>query len=243
MEPVENFLNPRLRADWIDGYINRRAILGALTAVLPSFHGTVLDIGCGQKPYRSLIVASPSRANRYIVMDFPDSTYGAPDLGWDGTTIPLDDGSVECVMATEVLEHCIQPRQLLSEAKRVLKPGGFFFMTAPFLWPLHCVPHDQYRYTPFALEWLLKDAGFGQVVVRAGGGWDSSLAQMIGLWVSRRPMPTWKRTLLSRLAVPAVRGLLRRDIVPDKFWESTMVNSLSATAVKPGAVKCAEETR
>ena len=121
----------------------------------------------------------------------------------------------------------------MRESLRVLKPGGLLFFTVPFLWPLHDVPHDEYRYTPFALERHLRNSGFVQIKLKALGGWDASLAQMIGLWVVRRPMSSRKRSILSRLALPIVRYLARHDRLPQEFDESLMITGLSGTAIKP----------
>jgi len=197
---------------------------------LSEFHGTVLDIACGQMPYRSLVTESPSRAERYVGMDLKGGRYGRPDVEWDGAHIPLDDSSVDSAMATEVLEHCPDPGAVLRETRRILKPGGFFFFTVPFIWPLHCVPFDHYRYTPFAMERLLREAGFSSVCIHAMGGWDASLAQMFGLWIERRPMPRLKKTILARLAVPVMRRMFLHDISPKQFEDSSMISGLAGSA-------------
>lgn len=149
---------------------------------------------------------------------------------WDGSRIPLEDASVDSAMATEVLEHCPDPLLVLREIRRVIKPGGVFFFTVPFLWPLHDVPRDEYRYTPFALERLLEVAGFSDIQVEGLGGWDASLAQVLGLWARRRPMQPWKRSLVSRLLVPLLAWLLKTDRTPDRFVEGTMCLGFCGTA-------------
>jgi hypothetical protein len=121
---------------------------------------------------------------------------------------------------------------VMREACRVLRPGGTLFFTVPFLWPLHDVPHDEYRFTPFALDRNLRIAGFTEVSLQAQGGWDASLAQMIGLWVRRRPFSSRKRALLSHIALPVVRYLLRKDDIPVHFDEGTMITGLTGTARK-----------
>jgi SAM-dependent methyltransferase len=237
MSPPGQFLGPTLTWRTLDRYHVRRTILEALRANLPRFSGTLLDVGCGDMPYRSLLLSPATRVETYIGIDIRGDMYGRPDVEWDGNSLPIGAGSVDCAIATEVLEHCPEPGLVLAEIARVLRPGGMFFFTVPFLWPLHDVPYDHYRYTPFALERLLKDAGFARVELRALGGWDASLAQMMGLWARRRPMPRYVRGIVLLLALPLYRFLLWRDKVPDDFGRSTMITGLSGTAVTPGPAR------
>lgn len=227
-----DFLAPACSPKTVDIFHDRSAILRALRAELPLLHGTLLDIGCGYMPYKPLVLSPPSRVTRYIGLDFKQNPYQPPDLEWDGRRIPLTDQSVDCAMATEVFEHSPDPEGLMREACRVLKPGGLLFFTVPFLWPLHDVPYDEYRFTPFALRRHLDNAGFDQIQVKATGGWDASLAQMIGLWVRRRPMGRASRALLSRLAVPLVKYFIRRDRPPLTFDRNAMITGIGGTARK-----------
>jgi SAM-dependent methyltransferase len=171
-------------------------------------------------------------------MDLHDNIYGKPDLEWDGKAIPLDSDSVECALATEVFEHCAEPQIVLQEIARVLKPKGILFFTVPFLWPLHDSPHDEYRYTPFSMERHLRSAGFTELTMRALGGWDASLAQMIALWVKRRPMSRWKHAILATCATPLVSYLCKRDSPPAVYTDQQMITAIAGTAVKPAP--CAE---
>jgi SAM-dependent methyltransferase len=216
----------------IDTFATRRSIVEALQEALPHFHGKVLDVGCGYMPYKPLVMSSPSQATSYLGMDLATNLYQEPELKWDGVTIPLEEKSVNTAFATEVLEHCEDPARTLSEIRRVLAPGGFFFFTVPFLWPLHDVPYDHFRYTPFSLERLLQNAGFTNIQIKASGGWDASLAQMIGLWAKRRPMPWWARSLSVLAAAPLVYLLSRRD-APNDFSKSVMITGLSGMAWTP----------
>lgn len=243
MPQHDEYLNPHCSYGTIANFIPRRAVLDALTAELSRFHGTALDIGCGRKPYRSLLLAPPSRAIKYIGLDLKSdlahaayAQFERPDIEWDGRRIPLDKNSVDCAIATEVLYLCPEPDAVILETFRVLRPGGIFFFTVPFLWPIHDAPYDQWRPTPFVLERQLRAAGFEQVGMRAFGGWDASLAQMLGLWVGRRPMGRLKRRLLAILAVPIIKCLLKTDepLLPASNFEGTiMITGFAGTAVKP----------
>ncbi len=44
---------------------------------------------------------------------------------------PFGDDSFDLVVSTDVIEHVRFPEKLLSEVKRVLKPGGYFIVTTP----------------------------------------------------------------------------------------------------------------
>lgn len=230
------FVDPRPAVGALDNFLLRHRILGALKAQLPCLHGVLLDVGCGQMPYRSLLTTPPSRVSEYIGLDFVGTDrYGVqPDIEWADGHIPLQDASVDCALCTEVLEHCPNPEDVLREIYRVLRPGGIIFYTVPFLWPLHETPYDEYRYTPFALRRHLEAAGFSRVDLSALGGWDASLAQMLGLWVRRRAMSERRRALLSHLLRPLILALMQRDDSSTvRFCESSMITGLSGTAIKP----------
>ncbi|WP_158304260.1 methyltransferase domain-containing protein [Solidesulfovibrio magneticus] len=204
-----------------------------LDQAMALFRGVLLDVGCGQMPYRDHILARNPNITRYIGLDFASGKYAErrqPDLTWDGVAIPLADASVDCAMATEVLEHCPAPLPVLKEIRRVLAPGGSLFFTTPFLWPIHDAPHDHYRYTPYALERLLAEAGFADARVEALGGWNAALAQMLGLWLRRAPMDAESRARLSRDLHPFFTELVRTDVVPTDFSKNPMITGLAGTA-------------
>jgi glycosyltransferase involved in cell wall biosynthesis len=228
------FLNPQFSMDNMDLYLIRKSILNALTEQLPAFTGVLLDLGCGQMPYRQYILSN-SAVKKYIGLDIENPNYQQvtkPDLFWDGKKIPLEDHSVDTVIATELFEHLPDIQSVLSEAERVLKPGGIIFFTVPYLWPLHDLPHDEYRYTPFALERHLSTAKFSDISLKPTGGWDASLAQMIGLWTRRRPMSDEERRKYSELYFPVFQSLVDSERTPERFTEGLMITGITGTARK-----------
>ncbi len=240
MSPRDPFLEPQQSEKNCDRFWARQAILKALNEVLQLFFGTLLDVGCGTMPYRSHIFQN-SKIQRYLGLDFVEGKYAEaqhPDLVWDGGRIPLDDARVDCAMATEVLEHCPDPQALLREIHRVLRPRAPLFLTVPFLWPLHDMPNDYFRPSPFALETWLKEAGFLDIKIQATGGWDASLAQMLGLWLRRSPMSEPERKEFTRILFPFYEKLLRREdrTAPPQWAEmnahSFMITGLWALAWK-----------
>ena len=141
-----------------------------VAAVVPEYHGVILDVGCGAQPHRPLLHPDA----QYVPIDTVDAKqhfgYETPDTRYfSGDRWPVDDGSVNVVLCTEVLEHVLEPRRLLNEAHRCLQPGGRLLLTVPFAARWHFIPHDYWRFTPSSLKYLLGSAGFGNVVVYARG--------------------------------------------------------------------------
>jgi SAM-dependent methyltransferase len=226
------FVEPQLGPTTLDRFWIRRSIVRHLRRAAPELHGQLLDVGCGYMPYRELLISESGRISEYLGLDLVDNPIhdNAPDLTWDGRRIPLEDASVDGALCTEVLEHCPDPPSVLSEIHRVLRPNGVLVFTVPFVWPLHEAPNDFARYTPWGLAKLLTDAGFTDLDLRPLGGWEASLAQMIGLWVRRRPMNRWLRAALSLAAWPVVAALLAKDRPPTSFADNTMVTGLGGRA-------------
>lgn len=231
----DNFTSIPFTSNNLDRYYIRSSIFNALKENLYLFKENLLDVGCGQMPYRDYILTNTS-VRKYVGLEIEGAlTYNElikPDFTWDGMKMPFDDSFFETVLLTEVLEHVQEPVNLLQECNRVMKPGGIVFITVPFLWNLHEVPHDEYRYTPFALERILRQSGFHEIKVHATGGWNASLAQLLGLWVRRSKMPKKKRKLLSIFFKPIIAWLYRTDITPFEFKEGQMITGLYATAKK-----------
>ena len=232
---MNDFLKIELSRNKMDNYFIRSAILGALKNAIPKFEGKFLDVGCGKMPYKELILQNDN-IKEYCGLDIETAiVYDQdvkPDFTWDGKIMPFESSSFDSAMATEVLEHCPEPLVVLGEINRVLKPGSFFFFTVPFLWNLHEAPHDEYRYTPFALERLLKESGFASIEIQPSGGWHAAMAQMLGLWLIRSNMPLNLRRVLKVLLFPVYKLLLKHDTKPKTFKEGTMIPSLTGVAIK-----------
>lgn len=230
------FINIEFNTSTLDRFYIRTSIFNALKGALPKFNGELLDIGCGKMPYKKFIFENSAIAN-YVGLDIEDALiYEAavkPDFTWDGKTMPFNDNSFDCAFGTEVLEHCPEPEIVLKEVVRVLKPNGVFFFTVPFLWNLHEVPHDEYRYTPFSLERHLKNSGFGEIEIKATGGWHAAMAQMLGLWVRRSPMSAKKQAILSVILKPVIKFLIKMDgNTKVNFADGQMITGLYGSAKK-----------
>lgn len=231
----DGFINVPFSIENLDRYFIRTSILKAITNSLSYFKGNLLDVGCGQMPYRDYVIQN-SQITKYIGLDIDTAIeYNKdikPDYIWDGKTIPFENCSYDTLIATEVLEHCPDPLSILKEMYRVLKYDSYIFLSVPFLWTLHEVPHDEYRYTPFAMRRLLEEAGFKNITINSGGGWHASMAQMLGLWVRRSGLSYKKKKYLSIILKPIIKYLLKKDVLPQNFNEGLMIPNLFVLAIK-----------
>ena len=136
--------------------------------------GIVLDIGCGDKPYKGLF----RNAKKYIGTNSEDYYQGnlffkpGPEdyIVNDGCNLPFSDNSFDSVLNFQVLPVFESPELFFKEVYRVLKPGGYFFLSTDFLYPLWNNPKNFFRATRYGLELLGKKNGFKVVSIEAYGG-------------------------------------------------------------------------
>ena len=75
----------------------------------------------------------------------------------DGHSIPLADGTVDAVIVQAVLEHVLDPPQVVGEIHRILRPGGIVYAEAAFMQQVHEGAYDFIRYTESGHRWLFRD--------------------------------------------------------------------------------------
>lgn len=192
--------------------VHRAAIaeqVRATAAVTPA-GARVLDAGSGDAPYRPLFAHCEYLTHDWAASPHPGAQ--SADIVSDLAALPLPDGELDLVVCTEVLEHVPDPGRALAELARVLRPGGRIMLTVPFVGELHEEPFDFYRYTPYALEHLLGQAGFADVEVRPLTGWYSTLAHVLRHnALSTRGQPrTARSTFVVSFLILAFSELFRR---------------------------------
>lgn len=227
------YLQPDLKNDFAH-FAVRLSILKAVRSFLPSLHGTVVDLGSGNMPYKTLVVSQP-RVEQYLAVDWSQLSYydTVPDIYWDGKTLPMESNSVDCVLMTEVLEHLSQPSAVLKEVHRVLKPAGLLMGTTPFVWPLHEVPNDRQRFTPLGVADLLAQADFVLTEVTGSGGWRTALAQFLSVYVSFGMQSGIAKKIGKALLYLPVKWLVSHDKPVTEFHHTGMVNLTVFKAAKP----------
>ena len=135
---------------------------------LPKFKGKVLDIGCGQSPYRYLLNAAKTEYKGIDVVEASSFDYKNNDITlFDGEIIPFEDNTFDAIICTEVLEHVFNYQTLVDEMYRVCKPNATLIITIPFSARYHYIPYDFFRYTPSALEKIFSK--FSKTEIRPRG--------------------------------------------------------------------------
>src|SRR4030042_4605339 len=152
-------------------YLNRAPIEKAMKAFAKNFspNQKILDIGCGNKPYKKFFKC------KYIGLDpYPGTKADSVANAWE---IPCQDNEFDGIIANQSLEHIAKTQETIAEIKRVLKPDGLCIITVPQVMKTHSQPRpsseinlnnfdknkilyfniDYFRFTKFGLILLFKD--------------------------------------------------------------------------------------
>jgi SAM-dependent methyltransferase len=201
-------LSPELRAfveEFPEERLSLLAFVRSLAASLPA--GTrLLDAAAAGAPYRELFAHC-----RYVTADWAHSPHpaaGTSDVLGSLEALAIADAAFDAVLCTQALEHLADPLAALCELRRVTRPGGRLFLSAPLAWELHEEPHDYYRYTAHGLRHLLTAAGYEVESIVPRNGAFTTLAALMrttraALWSPTGPKahepPESERILAHRL--------------------------------------------
>jgi len=94
----------------------------------------------------------------FYTVDFDKSI--KPDMVADCHNLPFRDSCISSARAAALLEHVLDPFEVMSEINRVLEDGGFVWVWIPFMWSEHRYPIDYYRFSGSGLDYLFSKAGF-----------------------------------------------------------------------------------
>jgi len=201
--------------DKLDSLVTNELIIDALWELLegdfPHGGDELLDLGAGSAPYAPLY-SQFFRQTVTVDVPFSPLDVSTVDVIASADDLPFEDARFDCVLCTEVLEHCARPAVVMDEIARVLKPGGVVLLTTPLMQALHSMPHDYYRYTPSALENLAAGADLEVRSIEPRGdytamllevllfpvikGW-SGLSRLVGIDLVRRANPLVLLTMVA----------------------------------------------
>ena len=112
-----------------------RIKLDYLKAILPK-GGRSLEVGCGsgrlscwlaQAGFQTTCLDFSRNALTSARANYRNAQVSGAFIAAQGTELPLRDGSQDIVLSTGLLEHFPDPRPIVREMVRVLKPGGLFY--------------------------------------------------------------------------------------------------------------------
>ncbi len=97
----------------------------------------MLDIGCGDGRLACLVKALCPGVLIHgcdlssVALARAEGIDKRYTVNLDQDPIPEPDGSVDLILASEVIEHLVNPRHVLAEVRRVLRPRGRVLITVP----------------------------------------------------------------------------------------------------------------
>ena len=189
-----------------------RAVNEWVSSVLPPLlesgcvPGGVLDVGCGEQPFRPLVEAS---ARRYVGMDVVQNSTGSVEIVSSLEQAPSPAVPFAAILCTEVLEHVEDVDAAFAGLRRLVACDGVVVLTVPFVFPLHMEPYDFRRLTLHGIRRLAADHGF-QVERATPLG---ALPDVLATLVADASILPVSQSLYSKVKVGALRaasaGLVR----------------------------------
>jgi SAM-dependent methyltransferase len=172
-------------------------------------HAKLIDLGCGDMPYRA---ALERQAIRYVGADIDDG--GDVRIGSDGR-IPLDAQSFDAVLSVQVLEHVRDLDAYFKEIRRLLHRDGILYLSTHGSWLYHPHPEDHRRWTGPGLVAELDAHGFTveENIALVGPLATTTLIRMTGFAYFLRKIP-----MLGAAAANALTMVMNlRALVEDKL--------------------------
>lgn len=133
----------------------------------------------------ALEISGTESQRRYNFKSYQSTSF--PD--YDVCAGPMAESRYDLVIAEQVFEHILWPDRAASNVYKMLRSGGVFVVTTPFLLKVHEIPLDLYRWTERGMRQLLEAAGFDVLRTGSWGNRECLLADMTpGLeWTKYQP--------------------------------------------------------
>lgn len=185
--------------------------------------GRILDLGCGQKPFRNIF-----RNSEYVGIDFEnfsqnkDSSGGKPDFYFgreyeNNMKLPFGDGSFNHCVSFQVLEHHPEPEIMAGEMARIVKKDGFILVSCPFIYALHEEPDDYQRLTHYKLKYIFEKNGCTMVEVKKQGTLFSAISMLVSEQANRFAAKNMLNYFISFFLLPFLLLLQYFSILMDFF--------------------------
>ncbi|GAA4535425.1 methyltransferase domain-containing protein [Mycobacterium paraffinicum] len=86
---------------------------------------------------------------------------------FDICATPLPE-QFDLIIAEQVFEHLLWPYRAGKNVFEMLRPGGHFLITTPFLIRIHAAPYDCSRWTETGIRYFLAECGFDLERIQTG---------------------------------------------------------------------------
>ena len=155
-----------------------------------------------------------------ICFNITDSK-GTDVLG-DAIHLPFLNETMDLVVMSEVLEHIPDPRDVLNEVFRVLKPGGRATITIPFMYRIHGDPEDYGRYTEWYWKKYLPPIGFEIKHLQRQGRFFTVIFDSIrhALMISGPNPKSWKGKVLDWVFLKIIFKIFVWESKEDKSFQA-----------------------
>jgi SAM-dependent methyltransferase len=202
---------------WRYNWLANRKLIRVLERARRHAHGTLLDVGCGSRPFAPLFRGF---AERYLGLDLPDSpdlSRGRPDVFGDAARLPVRQGSVDTVLSLSMFDLVPEPAKVLAEMRRILAPGGVLILEFVQTVPVYRGSPDLWRFTRPGVERLLSDAGLVPVEILPLGRLPGYVGLSMLGWLNR--FNRGRRRFLTELPVRLLYVLVQAaaDLL-DRLW-------------------------
>jgi len=132
----------------------------------------ILNLGSGPTYYM----------NRKDIINVDIFPFREIDVLANVDNLPIENETVDVIISVAMLEHVGDPKKVVEEMHRVLKPGGRVICYLPFMVPYHAAPNDFQRWTVTGIQKLF--SSFDPVEVSVGCGPTSGMLWVFQEWLS-----------------------------------------------------------
>jgi SAM-dependent methyltransferase len=214
---IREQFNPTLFGLFINPfYFSRAGLSKAVIELIGQLKGTILDIGCGSKPYEEFCVC-----DKYIGLEIDDGRDNRgkdADFYYEGNLMPFEPNTIDSILTSQVFEHVSAPDEFLKEINRVLKTDGLLLLSVPFVWDEHEQPHDYTRYTSFGIKHILSKHGFEVLELKKTANNFRTLVQMLAGYIFKTTTVDNKyiNLFITLLIIAPINiiGLILSEILP-----------------------------
>ncbi len=106
---------------------------------VPANSELLLDVGCGKGwvanyfiPKNKKIISLDISSVNPVKIDKMIHSINHLGLTADAFNLPLIDNSIDCIIASEIIEHVADPKLFISSLYKALKSGGKLIITTPY---------------------------------------------------------------------------------------------------------------